>query len=449
MSNKMLAGNSPITYQQPNVAFAQSDLGSLQFYMALMMLRNITTAGYVIEDPVNPGSFSKPGCVIAAPSFPEATPGIDQDYVFNWVRDAAITALELTELQLPASGGAVEMLVDYTNFAALCFANAAPTKGHAVFRIGGDPRAWTEQNDGPALQTVALLHAFSQLDPATQATAKALINNNVAYLLANYQNPTFNLWEEHQGYSFFARAAQLRCFQAIAANTVGASIPPGLDAAISWLKTALQTHWNGEYYISVVAPGSNPPAPVVQGYDPNIDIVSASLYGAIACTDTKLLATAARLRSQWADSNSPQFYPINGADDAKGLGPLLGRYPGDIYDGDVSGPQTEGHPWALCTANFAELYYRLAGTIVTDKKIPLDDLSASFFSQIGISATTSVADAAAALRAAADRMLRAIVYHSDHYELSEQFDKYTGFEKSVSNLTWSYAAFLSALRARG
>jgi glucoamylase len=45
-------------------------------------------------------------------------------------------------------------------------------------------------------------------------------------------------------------------------------------------------------------------------------------------------------------------------------------------------------------------------------------------------------------------MLRAIVYHSDHYELSEQFDGTTGYEKSVRNLTWSYAAFLSAVRAR-
>jgi glucoamylase len=45
-------------------------------------------------------------------------------------------------------------------------------------------------------------------------------------------------------------------------------------------------------------------------------------------------------------------------------------------------------------------------------------------------------------------MLQAVVYHSDHFELSEQFDAVTGFEKSVSNLSWSYAAFLSAVRAR-
>jgi glucoamylase len=46
-------------------------------------------------------------------------------------------------------------------------------------------------------------------------------------------------------------------------------------------------------------------------------------------------------------------------------------------------------------------------------------------------------------------MLQVIVFPSDHFKLSEQFDAGTRFEKSVSNLSWSYAAFLSAVRARG
>jgi glucoamylase len=45
-------------------------------------------------------------------------------------------------------------------------------------------------------------------------------------------------------------------------------------------------------------------------------------------------------------------------------------------------------------------------------------------------------------------MLDSVLFHSDHLALSEQFDQRTGFEKSVRDLTWSYAAFLSAVRAR-
>jgi glucoamylase len=41
----------------------------------------------------------------------------------------------------------------------------------------------------------------------------------------------------------------------------------------------------------------------------------------------------------------------------------------------------------------------------------------------------------AALRAAGDQMRRAIVFHSDHLEPSEQFDATTGYEKSVASLS--------------
>ena len=44
-------------------------------------------------------------------------------------------------------------------------------------------------------------------------------------------------------------------------------------------------------------------------------------------------------------------------------------------------------------------------------------------------------------------MLQAVVFHSDHLELSEQYDATSGYEKSPSNQSWSYASFLSAVRA--
>ena len=80
--------------------------------------------------------------------------------------------------------------------------------------------------------------------------------------------------------------------------------------------------------------------------------------------------------------------------------------------------------------------------------MPVDGLSAAFFSPLGIDGTTPPGTAADRLDAAGDRMLAALIFHSDRLELSEQFDRTTGFEKSVANLTWSYAAFLSAVRIR-
>ena len=86
--------------------------------------------------------------------------------------------------------------------------------------------------------------------------------------------------------------------------------------------------------------------------------------------------------------------------------------------------------------------------VTTAGTVPLDNLSASFFSQIGVDASTTPTAAAAALQGAGDQMLQAVVFHSDQLELSEQFDATSGYEKSVSNLSWSYASFLSAVRAK-
>lgn len=416
-------------------------------HMFTLMMRNVASDGFGFAhryDNESSERASLPGCVIASPSYGVNTPDVNQDYVYNWTRDAALTVLEIAAANIAtAPGQGVQALIDYVTFAQTCQNNAIAFQhpSRACFTIDGQPRNWSDQNDGPALQSVAILAAFDQLDPPTQAIARDVIAKNLSFLLEVYQNPTTNLWEEHEAQSFFARAAYLRCFQAIKANTQGIAIPDGTDEAIAWLQDALASHWNGTIYVSIL------PEPD-SGYDPNIDIICASVYGAIPCTDTRLLATAAHLRSQWADDGSPLQYPINAADRAQGLGPLLGRYPGDFYDGDTVHPVPGGHPWALCSCNLAELYYRVANEIDASQTVPLDALSQAFFSQVGVDQGTGPADAVTALRNAGDAILQAVIYHSDHLELSEQYDGQTGYEKSVKNLTWSYGAFLSAVRAK-
>ena len=447
----------PLVYARVKAALPQSSLTAIAQHMFSLMLRNMSSDGFVFADPLAPGSFSAPGCIIASPSFPADLADIDQDYVFNWTRDAAIATVELAAASIPARPGeGVQPLIDYVNFARTCQDNSGSrTVGQAAYTIEGQPRTDRgTQDDGPALQTLAILQAFPQLDAPTQATAASVISANLSYLLGPgpqgvpvFQSQTTNLWEEESGFSFFARAVQLKCFQQVTANTVGIPVPPGTAAAITFLQDALPGHFNGQFYQSVLPVPADSGAP----YDPNIDIVLSSLYGAVPVTDTKMLATAALIRRQRTDPSSSLAYPVNAADQARTppLGPLLGRYPGDKYDGDVGEPApVAGHPWALCTANFASLYYGLANTITQTQAVPLDNLSAGFFGQAGITASTTPGQAAASLQAAADQMLNALVFHSDHLELSEQFDKDTGFEKSVRDLTLSYASFLAAVRAK-
>jgi glucoamylase len=433
---------SGLSYESARPEVAQVNLAMVGKFMFWLMFRNVASDGMVFDDPVNAGVVSSPGAVLASPSWENTATRLTQDYVYHWTRDAAIVA---TELAWAYSSGTLpdnQPLIDYVTFSQTCQQSAGDFDRASCY-INGTQRPWTNQTDGPALQTLTLLAMYRQLDTPTQAIAVQLVNANLNFLEGAYQGQTYNLWEEEHGYSFFARSVQLRCFQAVAANTIGITVPTWLPAALTWLTSALDSHWNGEVYQSMLPVPTDYRAP----YDPNIDIVMSAIYGAESVTDPRLLATAAALRAQWADPGSKYFYPINGTDAALNLGPLLGRYPGDVYDGDTD-DLVGDHPWALTTANFAELYYRLAAKISSSRTVPADSLSATFLAQVGVTATTAPLDAAASLRAAGDAMLQAVVYHSDHLELSEQFDAVTGFEKSVSNLSWSYAAFLSAVRAR-
>jgi glucoamylase len=155
----------------PQIAWSDAGLAKIAQHMFSLMLRNVASDGFLFVDPNHPDpndpqSFSLRGCIVAAPSSPANTPGVDQDYVYNWTRDAAITAIEIAAASLPAvPGTGVQPLIDYVNFAQTCQNNATPSLALASYTIRGLSRQWTEQTDGPALETLAILRAYDQLDP--------------------------------------------------------------------------------------------------------------------------------------------------------------------------------------------------------------------------------------------------------------------------------------------
>ena len=280
-----------------------------------------------------------------------------------------------------------------------------------------------------------------RLDPATQSVARDLMRRNVDYLLDVYKvaDPQ-SLGGAGLDIPSSRARSQLRCFREVAANVIGLPVPEGL-------RDAARPGWRPRSPIIGTARSTSPSCRRDQrrqpqaggrhGYDPNIDIVSAAIYGAIPVTDPKLLATAAHLRRQWGDSSSPSFYPINGADAARGLGPLLGRYPGDEYDGDTTNPVPGGHPWVVCTANMAELYYRLASRAPHRRRPVLAALrwprrSSPRFPRLRDARRPPTRRVRCGRRAT--RCCAAIIFHSDGLELGEQFDGATGVEKSVRTL---------------
>lgn len=448
---------------------AGADPWCVATYMLSQMQRNISTACFVITDTSGATPLlSSPGCVIASPSYKGYARGVvpvDEDYVYNWTRDAAITVSEVLHSApaLMPTAVAVQTLTDYVSFADTCQKSTPGDIGRGKYDVQGGGVAWSSQSDGPALRVLTLLQGYNSLSPATQTLAQQVIARDLACLLGPspssepgdttpwYKTTTFNHWEDTEGSSLFARAVQLRCFNQVSTNKYGIAVPAGVNDAISWLTDVIPTHWDSsnKWYTSLLPPvARHSNQPPVAAYDPSIDPVMACVYGdGIRYDDPPLLSTAAAIRDHW--TTGPAAYPINVSDDAIGLGPLIGRYADDGYDGDDTGI-ANGHPWAVCTCNFAQLYYSLANAIATGTSVPTDPIALRFFAQIGISDPGALppGDLVQALRTAGDRMLNAVVYHSDRLSLSEQFDQGTGYEKSVVDLTWSYGAFLSAARTR-
>lgn len=432
-----------VLYFNAQPLIQQLDFRTVANFMFSLMLRNITNSGWVLQG--TGGIDSKPGCIIASPSQPpsdEAQPHVtNQDYVHHWTRDAAITAVEVANFEVPV----LQALEDYVGFSSIIQADQRNID-LGCFKVDGTPRVWSKQSDGPALRIISLIEAWQKLSSNSQTNARTIIAKDLDFLLSIYQNKTTNLWEETFGYSFFTRAVQCKCFKEIfnKAESIGIRLTNGkrnsLRTAIDTLTTQIEDHWDDseKHYRSILGCKSGS-----EGEDLNIDVVMASIYGDISCINPKMLSTASQMRE-----NSVNSYQINTNSQ---LGPLIGRYPYDDYDGDTGDSVNEGHPWIPCTCNFAELYYMIAEIFNKDNSriaVVNDPLCSTFFNDIGISVGIEVAEAVTRLRNAGDAMLWAVVFHSDHLELSEQFDRNNGYEKSVRNLTWSYASFISAVRAR-
>ena len=209
-----------LRYERVQAAIGQVDLAGLAPTMLAFMKANIANDAPVFVD--QHGVTSKPGCIIASPSFSGVT---DQDYVHHWTRDAAVTAVEIAT-SLPAGTGVDQTLCDYVSFSELCQRNAADS-GHffrAAFQIDGNVRDWSDQKDGPALQSLAFVEAWPFLDDPSKATARNVAQRNLDETVAHWRDDAgvFGPWEDVKGPSFFARAAQVAFLEEVrGGNTLG------------------------------------------------------------------------------------------------------------------------------------------------------------------------------------------------------------------------------------
>ena len=400
--------------------------------------------------------FPAPGSVTASPQMD------NPDYYYHWNRDSALVVGSLVNsLRLIADQRervAVEKFIeDFIRLSdRLQRTPVTYGLGRTRFHIDGtvDETPWNYlQNDGPGLRALALLHYYqlqgNRLTLELKDLLTLVIQKDLDYISVHFQERSFDLWEDFFGFHFYTRRVQLGALEE-ALRVFPDRRTSAWDRAVTGLNQSLAEHWDPKrqiYTFSHLEPTIQPG----QGLDSSIILGvlhSDDQKDSFSIRDDKVFSTAWKL-----EKNFLQIYPINQLTDLQ-KGPAIGRHEGDGYYG--------GNPWYLLTAAFGEYYYRMSrlvkdsadfSLIVSDlNRAPLEEILNRRLA-IGQNLTRAPSDremASAALKIKGDAFLATVLRFTPvDGMLAEQFDKSTGQPVSARDLTWSYAALLTATLARG
>lgn len=265
-----------------------------------------------------------------------------------------------------------------------------------------------------------------------------------------------------------------------------------MDASSYYKKQANKLTSNMSKFIShvhgVVLESIDAPRNTIHETFIDTSTILAVLYGYnddgfYAPDDPYIMNTANLLRLIYKD-----LFPVNRRR-TQNEGVLFGRFPNgkhcltkppcktaetlqDNYDGIATGNGVKGNPWFLCTLGMARYYFELAKrfseitslTIHSRWMLPLLDHLQSYQSHsmppsVGETSTTfqvgetlqkaQLCQIAQALLTEADKILYAVYRHTpESGMLTEEINRYTGFEQGAKNLTWSYDSFVTAIWSR-
>lgn len=421
---------------------ASEDLIALQG-----VLNNIGSTG-------SKASGAAAGIVVASPSTS------NPDYFYTWTRDSALTLKSLIDRFLAGNTNLQSTIKDYIT--AQQAIQSIPNPSGATCSGGlGEPKfevgetaftgAWGRpQRDGPALRATALV-AYSRYLIANGQTSTVtstiwpIIQNDLSYVTQYWNQSTFDLWEEVNSSSFFTTAVQYRALVegSALATQIGKSCA-NCDSQAPQVLCFLQSYWTGSFILANTGGGRS-------GKDANTILGSIHIYDPLASCDAKTFqpcSDKALANHKVVTDSFRSIYSINSGI-AEGKACAVGRYPEDVYQG--------GNPWYLITMAAAEQLYDALHQWNKIGSISITSTSLAFFrdiypsAAIGTYASTSTQFKAivAAVQVYADGyMANSAQYTPADGSLAEQYSKSDGSPLSAVDLTWSYAAFLTANSAR-
>ncbi|KAJ6585360.1 glucoamylase [Mycena capillaripes] len=402
---------------------------------------------------------AKPGVVIASPST------TNPDYLFTWTRDSSLVFKAIIDQF--TSGADTTLLGQIQNFVAAQQILQQVSNPSGTVSSGGlgephyniDETAFTAawgrpQRDGPALRATAMIEYANWLLKNTSVSNVVTnlwptIKLDLDYVAADWNQTTFDLWEEVSSSSFFTTAVQHRSLRegATLATALGqTSVVSNYNTQAANILCFLQSFWNptGGYITANTGGGRS-------GRDANTALASIHTFDPAAgcdattfqpCSDKALSSLKA-----YVDSFR-SIYSINSGI-ASNAAVATGRYPEDSYMG--------GNPWYLATAAVAEQLYDALIVWNAQGSLSVTPVSLAFFQQFSpsvavgtyASTTSTFTTLTAAVKTFADGFVAVHAkYTPANGGLAEQYSRSNGAPVSAVDLTWSYAAALTMFGAR-
>ncbi|KAL1857756.1 hypothetical protein Plec18167_001842 [Paecilomyces lecythidis] len=404
-----------------------------------------------------PGAAS--GVVVASPSKQ------DPDYWYTWTRDAALTFKCLVDKFVNGNDSLQGQIQNYISAQAKIQTIQNPSGDLSSGAGLGEPKFYVNetaftgdwgrpQRDGPALRATALIGYAQWLvdnDHADVALSHVwpIVTNDLSYVTQYWNKTGYDLWEEVDGSSFFTVAVSSR------ALVEGSALAKQLnktcescDEISADIACFQQSFWTGEYIksnINLVNENNR------TGKDANSIIASIHLFDPKASCDDSTFqpcSPQALANHKAVVDSFRDLYTVNKGI-KQGSAVAIGRYAEDVY--------YNGNPWYLCTLAAAEQLYDALYQWSKQGSIVITDQSLKFFSDFDSSIKSGTYDSSSdtyssltkAIRTYADGFISIVQkYTPTNGSLSEQFTKDDGKQTSAVDLTWSYAAFLTAVERR-
>ncbi|KAG9255759.1 glucoamylase/glucan 1,4-alpha-glucosidase-like protein [Emericellopsis atlantica] len=400
------------------------------------------------------------GAVVASPS------RTDPDYWYTWTRDAALTYKALIERFIAGDSSLQSKIDDYVSAQATLQGVSNPSGGPDSGGLGEpkfnvDLTAFTgswgrPQRDGPPLRATALILYAGWLVDNGEASKAAdtvwpVIAKDLDYTVRYWNETGYDLWEEVSGSSFFTLSASHR------ALVEGAALASTLDktcpGCAEWAPQVLcftQDFWVPEGDSGYIDSNINVREGRT-GKDANSILSSIHTFDpASDCTDSTFQPCSSRALANHkavVDSFRSEYSLNAGISQRDAV--AIGRYAEDVY--------YDGNPWYLTTLAAAEQLYAALYQWNQTGSITVDTVSLPFFNDRvpNIAKGTYTSDSATltsivdAVRTYADGFVSIVqTYTPRDGALAEQYDRNDGTPLSARDLTWSYAAFLTATERR-